>query len=204
KHSNLQVSPDQISHGAGDRLIRQGQMEFQRAMELKQAEEATLAKSVDAEFSQELRTLLDDPDTGYFNQRGQIAYQNREEAANQIKTLKTKYLKQFKPGSVSAQLFSQVADKRVENSMNGLFAHASRELRQWQDDAYDARINASIDDAVAGIRDPKLIRQAIATGKAEELEYAQRHGLDPDSRNIRVQDFTTRLHTAVIDRVGGS
>ncbi|MCG7904706.1 MAG: hypothetical protein JAY60_20065 [Candidatus Thiodiazotropha weberae] len=201
-HSNLQVSPEDISHGAGDRLIRQGQIEQQRAMELKQAEEATLAKSVDAEFSQELRTLLDDPDTGYFNQRGQTAYQHREQMANQIKKLKREYLGQFKPGSVSAQLFNQVADKRVENSMNGIFAHASRELRQWQDDAYDARIQASIDDAVSGIRDPKLIRQAIATGKAEELEYAQRHGLDPDSRNIRVQDFTTRLHTAVIDRIG--
>ncbi|MEW8660749.1 MAG: hypothetical protein AB2603_20750 [Candidatus Thiodiazotropha endolucinida] len=201
-YGDLQVTPDQISGGAGDRLIRQGQIEHQRAMELKLSEEETLAKSVDADFSQDLRTLLDDPDTGYYNQRGQTAYQNREEVANQIKKLKRKYLSQFKPGSVSAQLFTQVAERRVESSMNGLFAHAAKELRQWQDDAYSARVKASIDDAVTGVRDPKLIRQAIATGRAEEFEYAQRHGLDPDSRDIRVLDFTTKLHTAVIDRIG--
>lgn len=203
-YGHQQISPDQISGGAGDRLIRQGQIEHKRAMELKLSEEETLAKSVDADFSQDLRTLLDDPDTGYYNQRGQNAYQNRADVANQIKDLKTKYLRQFKPGSVSAQLFTQVAERRVESSLNGLFSHASKEFRRWQDDAYDARIKASIDDAVTGIRDPKLIRQAIATGKAEEIEYAQRHGLDPDSRDIRVLDFTTKLHSAVIDRIGSS
>ncbi|MCG7978247.1 MAG: hypothetical protein N0E58_08935 [Candidatus Thiodiazotropha endolucinida] len=201
-YGHQQISPDQISGGAGDRLIQQGQIEHKRAMELKLSEEETLAKSVDADFSQDLRTLLDDPDTGYYNQRGQNAYQNRADVANQIKDLKTKYLRQFKPGSVSAQLFTQVAERRVESSLNGLFSHASKEFRRWQDDAYDARIKASIDDAVTGIRDPKLIRQAIATGKAEEIEYAQRHGLDPDSRDIRVLDFTTKLHSAVIDRIG--
>ncbi|MEW8228531.1 MAG: hypothetical protein AB2748_22620, partial [Candidatus Thiodiazotropha endolucinida] len=203
-YGHQQISPDQISGGAGDRLIRQGQIEHKRAMELKLSEEETLAKSVDADFSQDLRTLLDDPDTGYYNQRGQNAYQNRADVANQIKDLKTKYLRQFKSGSVSARLFTQVAERRVESSLNGLFSHASKEFRRWQDDAYDARIKASIDDAVTGIRDPKLIRQAIATGKAEEIEYAQRHGLDPDSRDIRVQDFTTKLHSAVIDRIGSS
>ncbi|MEW8645144.1 MAG: hypothetical protein AB2563_03520 [Candidatus Thiodiazotropha endolucinida] len=201
-YGHQQISPDQISGGAGDRLIQQGQIEHKRAMELKLSEEETLAKSVDADFSQDLRTLLDDPDTGYYNQRGQNAYQNRADVANQIKDLKSKYVRQFKPGSVSAQLFTQVAERRVESSLNGLFSHASKEFRRWQDDAYDARIKASIDDAVTGIRDPKLIRQAIATGKAEEIEYAQRHGLDPDSRDIRVLDFTTKLHSAVIDRIG--
>ncbi|MCU7931433.1 MAG: hypothetical protein KZQ90_11580 [Candidatus Thiodiazotropha sp. (ex Codakia rugifera)] len=201
---NFRTTPDHFGYQVGTEL-RKIEDELRKRNLLRQKAEAeTKAKSADVAFADDLRSLLDDPDKGYLNQQGQTAYESHNDTAKQIKALRLKHQMTMKPGSPGADLFSRAADRRVENSLNSIAKHASKQLKQWQDDAYDARLETAIDDATASSNDPRLIRQSISTGLAEVSETAQRKGWSPVERDLRRQAFTTKLHSAVIEHLAGN
>lgn len=198
---NYRTNPSHFGAQLGASINELGAALQKRRLMVKQAEQESAAKSADVAFADELRSLLDDPENGYLNQRGQTAYQSHEDTAKKIKQLRLQHTKALTPGSPSEQLFSRTADRRVENALNSIAKHASKELRQWQDDVFEARVQTTIDDAAANTHDPTLIRQAIATGLAEITDASQRKGWSPEQRDLEKQTFTTDLHTAVIERL---
>ncbi|MCM8857126.1 MAG: hypothetical protein LC541_04525 [Candidatus Thiodiazotropha sp.] len=200
---HFRTTPDHFGYQVGTAL---GEIEadLRKRNQLRHKAEAEAeAKSADVAFADDLRSLLDDPEKGYLNQLGQTAYESHNDTAKQIKELRLKHQSALKPGSPSEPLFSRAADRRVENSLNSIAKHASKQLKQWQDDVYGARLETAIDDATVSANDPRLIRQSISTGLAEISDAAQRKGWSPEERDLRGQSFTTSLHTAVIERISG-
>lgn len=201
---NLRTTPDHFGAQLGVSVQQLGETLQKRRMRIKQAEQESAAKSQDVAFANELRSLLDDPENGYLNQRGQTAFESHNDTARQIKRIKSEHESKLVPESPSRQLFNHAANRRVENALNSIAKHASKELRQWQDDVFGARVQSAIDDAAANTHDPVLIRQAIATGIAEISEASQRKGWSPEQRDLEKQTFTTDLHSEVIKRMAST
>ncbi|MES9950064.1 MAG: hypothetical protein ABW118_13995 [Candidatus Thiodiazotropha sp.] len=201
---NYRTNPSHFGAQLGASINELGAAIQKRRMAIEQAKQESAAKSQDVAFADELRGLLDDPENGYINQRGQTAFESHDDTAKQIKKIKLDHESKLVPNSPGRQLFNQAADRRVENALNSIAKHAAKELRQWQDDVFEARVQTAIDDATANTHDPRLIRQSIATGLAEIGEASQRKGWSSEQHELEKQSFVTELHTNVIERIASA
>ncbi|MCU7870349.1 MAG: hypothetical protein KZQ98_17770 [Candidatus Thiodiazotropha sp. (ex Lucinoma borealis)] len=201
--SNVRVSANDLGGQIGTSLTNIGDVLHKRALEMQKVEETAAAKETDVAFSNDLRSLLNDPDSGYLNLRGRVAYEQHDDVGKQIRDLKTQHIAGMNVAANRPRvaLFEAQADRRINGALNSISWHASKQLRQWQDDAYESRKESSIDDAVLNSNDSDAIRRSVQIGLAEITDASKRNSWSPEEHAQQVQAYTTKFHTSVIDRL---
>lgn len=129
----------ELAQGVG-RLVDQG---------LKIRQEAARNDAQDAlnAFREEKRTLLYDPDTGYYTTRGREAYEKVPEVTESLQTLRDKYAGQLGTG-YSRDLFTERADADVTQALGSIDQHGIAGNQQWQQTVARGAQDGAVADAV--------------------------------------------------------
>jgi hypothetical protein len=210
--------------GAGMERLGQGAMSFSgdmRAVERLQAQEAerkaqaamrtqdriddSKTKEADAAFSEFSRALLQDPEKGYLNKKGQGAIDTRSSTIEAFD-------KQAKATEDSLQNETQrnnwrynIARRRID-FMSHVDGHFSSEAKNSDIQATKAHINASRNDAVMALQstDPKIqagyttFRNTIRDN-VNHLAQLQGIPIGSDQHRLMMLDETTQLHSDAIN-----
>jgi hypothetical protein len=166
-------------------------------------------KALDNRMSEEQRKLLHDPTDGYLAKPGKAAIDAREPAIKALEKQQQAIIDELQNEGKTLELamFKQVAQKRMQISLNQIDLHALQQTKIYDIGEGKARINNAIDDAAANWttwnqkNSPYAAFKATAVQEAELL--ADKMGLPKDAaqRKELVMGTTTKLHTDVINNL---
>ncbi|MEW8025547.1 MAG: hypothetical protein AB2803_17825, partial [Candidatus Thiodiazotropha sp.] len=196
-YSNLQVSPDQITGGAGDRLIQQGQIEQQRAIQMKDEDDVARVKELDAQFSAAVRDNLYLGDDAYYRRKGREAYDTLGEARSGLEELRKQYLEQVGNDN-QRKLLSQASMGRLNTSFDAMTRHASAERLNWQNSVNEARAAEEAQSAIAAWRNPTEVKVHIRAGGNELAEIMERAGASQEEIRHKLETYESDVHLGVI------
>ncbi|MEW8092090.1 MAG: hypothetical protein AB2784_20950 [Candidatus Thiodiazotropha endolucinida] len=196
-YSNLQVTPDQITGGAGDRLIQQGQIEQQRAIQMKDEDDVARVKELDAQFSAAVRDNLYLGDDAYYRRKGREAYDTLGEARSGLEELRKQYLEQVGNDN-QRKLLSQASMGRLNTSFDAMTRHASAERLNWQNSANEARAAEEAQSAIAAWRNPTEVKVHIRAGGNELAEIMERAGASQEEIRHKLETYESEVHLGVI------
>ncbi|MEW8146060.1 MAG: hypothetical protein AB2788_09930, partial [Candidatus Thiodiazotropha endolucinida] len=196
-YSNLQVTPDQITGGAGDRLIQQGQIEQQRAIQMKEEDDVARVKELDAQFSAAVRDNLYLGDNAYYRRKGREAYDTLGEARSGLEELRKQYLEQVGNDN-QRKLLSQASMGRLNTSFDAMTRHASAERLNWQNSVNEARAAEEAQSAIAAWRNPTEVKVHIRAGSNEKAEILERTGASQEEIRNKLETYESGIHIGVI------
>ncbi len=176
----------------GDEMSRIG-------FEVIDREATAAAKERDAIVSEQIRTLLYDPQSGFMNLEGGSAVQQREAISARLEGLKASAMEGLsRPAQKKLQ---DALQNRIESAKQTIDIHTSGARKQWIDGASAARIEAAYQDSLV---DPASTAANIATITRELRGQAIRDGWAPEKLDIEVTKATSKVYTDQAIRIASS
>lgn len=176
----------------GDEMSRIG-------FEVIDREATAAAKERDAIVSEQIRTLLYDPQSGFMNLEGGSAVQQREAISARLEGLKASAMEGLsRPAQKKLQ---DALQNRIESAKQTIDIHTSGARKQWIDGASAARIEAAYQDSLV---DPASTAANIATITRELRGQAIRDGWAPEKLEIEVTKATSKVYTDQAIRIASS
>jgi hypothetical protein len=133
---------------------------------------------------------------------GQLQGNDAVNAANkhqeEVRKLKAKLLNDA-PHVIKPRL-TQTFDALELEELDSAHRHVERERRVAAKNASEAKLGLSIEYAVRQYDDPRAIRAEEIRGTADIEEFLSDQGVAPEVLAARKLEFTSALHSAVIDR----
>ena len=173
---------------AGNVMIKVGE-QIDREVSEGQAREA------DNLASAEIRTLLYDPEKGYFAQVGKGAIEGYAPTEQQIKAVQDKYSQNLSPRA--KEMFSSTVNSRIQGALQSASTHVMNQSRVYNASQAEARNKSAILDAIdIANSDPVTFNRMKATA-IQEAKF----GKDAAVAQMAVAATLTTLHKGVIDRL---
>jgi len=197
---NTRASPDAFGANIAAAIEGVGNVAGQIALNEFNEQNKAKAKELEVNFSKSARALLFDPENGYFNKKGEYAFQYQPVAEKAVDEL----IKQTIDNAETPQqksMLMQSLSVRAEKMKLDIQRHAAKEYEAWKDAASKARIDDSIEEAAASYENPEYVNLLIETGRNEIYEMAQRGGQDAEQTNAQLKEYQSKLRTAIIDRM---
>lgn len=144
-------------------------------------------------------TLLNDPETGYFTQRGKGAIDAYQATVDSYDA----EVERVRSG-LSSHLHEKLdamAGARKATAVSAMSTYRRREEERYEDDTSEARLNTTLNDAVANWSDPDSRRQAFITAGDELLDMAERKGWSPEVLADKQATFKESVHAATLDSI---
>lgn len=157
------------------------------------------AKAADAGLANDVRTLLFDPEKGYYAKRGKEAIDGAPAVLQALDGLKQKYSGGLKTDS-SRRLFTDVADRRITGLQTQIGDKVITERRTYSDQASAARVQNFVDDAGVNFPDQKRVEQAIAGARSEILSQAEITHEPPEVTQSKLRVVESKAITDVVKR----
>ena len=177
----------QAMEQAGNVMIKVGE-QIDREVSEGQAREA------DNLASAEIRTLLYDPEKGYFAQVGKGAIEGYAPTEQQIKAVQDKYSQNLSPRA--KEMFSSTVNSRIQGALQSASTHVMNQSRVYNTSLAEARNTSAILDAIdIANSDPVAFNRMKATA-IQEAQF----GKDAAVAQMAVAATLTTLHQGVIDR----
>jgi hypothetical protein len=185
----------QAMEQAGNVMMRVGE-QIDREVSEGQAREA------DNLASAEIRTLLYDPEKGYFAQVGKGAIEGYASTEQQIKAVQDKYSQNLSPRA--KEMFSSAVNSRIQGALQSASSHVMNQSRVYNASQAEARRDMAVLDAISTAGgDPDMFRRIKATA-IQEAQF----GKDAAAAQIAVANTLTAMHKGIIDnflsRPGGA
>lgn len=176
-----------------------GDMASRVGFEAIDREATAAAKERDVLVSEQIRTLLYDPESGYANLSGGSAVQARGAVLQKLEALQTSAMEGLsRPAQKKLQ---DALLNRLENAKGTVDRHASGERRTWINGASDARIESAYQDAVI---DPASTSRAVNTITSELRGKAVREGWAPEKTALEIEKATSKVYNDQIIRVAST
>lgn len=192
-----------ISPGAagavGNAIAGLGAETAQIGFEIIDREATAAAKERDALVSEQIRSLLYDPQSGYMNLEGGSAVQGRESILKRLDDLKSSAMKDL--SRPAQKKLNDALTNRIESAKQSIDTHASGARKVWIDGASNARIESAYQDSLI---DPAKTQLHLNTIIGEIQGQAVRDGWAPEKTSLEIQKATSKVYNDQILRVASS
>lgn len=176
----------------GEGLSDVGDMFFEWQDEVDTAD----AKAADAAYSDLIRQELYGDQSGYMYSQGGDAMNLRGSVSERIEAEQARILEELSPG---ARARAQSAmEARRQRALLSIDQHANGQRRSYLDSAAEARVTATINDA---IYNPDLVLQSLNTNRTEILDMADRNGWSPEVTELKLRESETKIYGGVVERL---
>lgn len=171
-------------------------------MAAKQAEDTlrTNLAAADTLNADEQRKILNDPTNGFFNKKGRDALDAYDAVKQQLADLYQRNGQAFEDNPSAKADYAHIASVRMRSALDAIDEHVSQERNRWMDGTSKARLDSATNDAVANYTDPRMVNTALAIGKGEIMDMADRNGWSPEQTDAAIRDFQSNTHRAIISR----
>jgi|GEM_PF-6672708 len=174
-----------------------GNVGHEIALDQKKLDDETKVKEREVAYTREVRDLLYNPETGFYNLNGKHAVESRAEVKEKLESLRSSYAGMAE-NNAQKRLFNHALNLRHEKMLGSIDSFVSRERESWQLETAKARAAEQMSLALDNINDPKALKQSLATGLAEIQAQARLAGLSPESAQLAAAQYQDRFHAAII------
>ncbi len=102
---------------------------------------------------------------------------------------------------VARHAFEQRAARRRVEFGSGLHQHVARERGQYDTDTVNGNMATELASAAANYRDPNAVRISMIRASGEYARYADRNGVAPEARDLRLAELRSSFHATVIEKL---
>lgn len=191
------ASPQSMGVGVGQSLQGVGDMTSRLALDELALQNETRTKELDVEFNGSLRALQFAPQSGYYNRKGQDAFESAPVFEQATEELRLQFLEKADNPS-QARMLDQVMQQRISRAKDGVSRHAQKEYQSWINGAAQARINDSIQDSIVNYNNPEFLQTLRASGRNEILTRAERTGQDPAVTQEELRLYDSDIHAGTV------
>lgn len=151
---------------------------------LDQQNEAAVNDLYSNQFSPALRQTVSD----FHAKQGKEAMATLDKTVDQVQNLRKTYQDQLQ-NPAQRKLFDDIARRRTEYALDGLFTHASTEQQAYAKDSHLDFLKNQLSEADAHVGDPERWQQDIQAGKLEIGLFGQQTGEPDDSIKARQREY---------------
>ena len=152
-------------------------------------EATAAAKERDALVSDQIRSLLYDPQSGFMNMEGGSAVNQRQSILDRLDSLKSSAMEGL--SSPAQKKFQDALTNRIESAKQSVDTHTSSARKTWLDGASSARIESAYQDSLV---DPASTEANIATITNELRGKAVRDGWSSEQLDLETQKATSKVY----------
>jgi uncharacterized protein (TIGR02594 family) len=178
--------------GLGDTVSQIGFQEIDR-------EATAQAKERDVLVSDQIRSLLYDPQSGYANLSGGTAVQQRASILEKIEALQKGAMDGLDKPAQNKLRDALVS--RIESAKNTVDKHASGQRSTWLDGASAARIESAYQDSLVN---PAETAASIETITSELRNKGVRDGWSSEQTALEIQKATSKVYNDQAIRIASS
>lgn len=192
------ISPSEAG-AVGNAVSRLGDTVSQIGFDIIDREATAEAKERDAVVSEQIRTLLYDPQAGYMNLEGGSAVQKREDVFKRLDDLKSSSMAGMsKPAQ---KKFQDALTNRILSAKQSVDVHASGARKTWIDGASSARIESAYQDSLV---DPAKTQLHLNTIVGELQGQAIRDGWAPERLDLETKKAVSKVYNDQTLRIASS
>jgi len=198
RRSVATVSPGAASavatavQGLGDQVSQIGFEAIDR-------EATAAAKERDAIVSEQIRTLLYDPQNGFMNLEGGQAVSSRESIMKRLDDLKSSALSDL--SRPAQKKFEAQIQSRIESAKQSVDVHTSGARKTWIDGATSARIESAYQDSLV---DPASTAQNVSLITTELRGQAVRDGWSQEKLDLEISKATSKVYNDQVVRLAAA
>lgn len=182
------ISPS-AAGAVGSAVANLGSTVSQIGFEIIDREATAEAKERDAIVSEQIRTLLYEPQNGYMNLEGGAAVQKRGDIFKRLEDLKSSAVKDLsRPAQKKLQ---DALTNRIESAKQSIDTHASGARKDWINGATAARIESAYQDSLV---DPAKTQLHLNTIIGELQGQAVRDGWAPDKLELETKKAVSKVY----------
>ena len=165
---------------------------------MKKQSDGAAAEEALTNFEREKNDLFFNPDSGYFNSNGKNAIDGAKDANAAMIKLQQKYADSL-DSSDAREAFNRGAGVHVTRGQASIQKHASRGVQDYESATIAARVENSIESAIAYYNDPDELRLQNEVGRNSVIEQADRAGLGGQAKAEMLQSYESKFAAATID-----
>lgn len=159
-------------------------------------EATAAAKERDTYVSEQIRSLLYDPETGYMGRKGRDAATIRADMDAQLQRLEEEALKGLNKGAT--EKLEPFLARRLESARLTMDQHAMGARQDWILGASNARVAAAGQDAIF---DFSRTEESLATIRTEIREQSRINGWSPEETEVRLRAAESGVYADQIKRM---
>jgi hypothetical protein len=167
---------------AGQTVAKAGDTAFAAGLRQQGIQNEADAKAADAGLSDDMRTTLFDPKTGYYAKRGKDAIDAAPAVLQALDELKATRM-QALTSPEAQRMYGDIATRRIESAQTQISSKVLIERNAYADQAAIARTKSAIDDTISNFNNPKLVDQGLATIRSNITGQADINREDSPSRH---------------------
>lgn len=154
------------------------------------------ATNADAEMSDRIRDMLYADGDGFMYSQGGDAVSRRGDVSSALEELQRDVTADLNP---AARLKANSSiNARYQRALQTIDQHTSGQRTAYMDNAANARIQTSLNDA---IYDPTLVNQSININRTEILDMAERNGWAPEVTELKLKESRTGIYSGIVTRL---
>lgn len=191
------MAPTAIAQGLQG--LGQGMQRFAANMEAFQHRVATTAaEEALVAFEREKNAAFYDPESGYFNTQGRTAYDNAKPMVENLEKARQKYADTLESED-AREMFNRAAGAQLTRAQTDVMRHASTQFDAWERSTIAARVENSLENAVAHWNDPDAKAVQLEVGRQSVIDLGMANGDSPEAIAEAVQSFNSSFAVATID-----
>lgn len=185
---------------AGATIANTGDRMQRRAEIMAVEDNETAAKAGDVTVNDAFRGMLFDPEKGYFTKKGKDAVDAYPDLIKQAQKTVNDTAETIK-NPAARRMFQDIANRRLDNALDGMAKHAAIERRTYLDSVSIARASSSAEDAVAYASDAAKREASLNVGRGEIVTFGRDHGEAPEVTQRKLRDYDTKAYTGIVQRM---
>ena len=185
---------------AGVAIDKTSDLMAKRAMLMATEDNEARAKAKDTVLNDTLRGMLFDPERGYFNKKGSDAVEAYKPTMEAAKKLVNETAAAIPEGE-ARRMFTDIANRRLDASLDSMSRHASIERRTYLDGVSIARADSSANDAVAYATDPAKREAALNVARSEIITFGRDHGEPAEVTQNKLRNMETKTYVGIVQRI---
>lgn len=169
------------------------------AKERKKADDLKLTEA-DAKLSALETRMLYDPKTGAMNKRGKDSFGLEDSVLPDFDSQIGDIEKELTSDYQKLSFKKMVANRRgfIDRQLQ---RHVSAETKKYDDDVTKSYIQNEMNAAIENFHDPERIKLSLDRQKGSILAYADRNGMDPETKKKLLEETTSKTHSAVFSKI---
>jgi Holliday junction resolvasome RuvABC endonuclease subunit len=135
----------------------------------------TAAEEALVNFEREKNNAFFDPDNGYFNTQGKVAYDKAKETRESLVELQNRYSESLESPQ-AREMFDRAATQHLTRAETEIMRHASNQYSAWEQRVIGARVENSLDNASRYWNDPEQLATNFELGRQSIIDMAYARG----------------------------
>jgi hypothetical protein len=180
----------QIGRGIGE--LGKGVSQLADRITTTEAEEALV------KFERTYNDFFFNPESGYFNTQGRVAYDTADNANESLQKLAKEHADTMS-NPQAREKFMSVANSHITRGQLDIMRHSAKGLQAWEISTIKAQVENTIENAALYRTDDKRLSVQRELGRQAIYDAAALEGVTGDALNERLQTYESAFASATID-----